>query len=104
MAENILEGNQAKQDSSPREWVIRYIRYIPLIIICVALGLVGAYLQLRYSIRIYSVNGKLLVKSNSSLGGGREKFDEIFMMQGASRNMNDEIEIIISCWILLLDF
>ncbi len=94
MLENNLEVNQAKQDSSPREWVMRYIRYTPLIIICIALGLMGAYLQLRYSVRVYSVNGKLLVKNSSPYGGGREKFDEIFMMQGPSRNMNDEIEII----------
>jgi capsular exopolysaccharide synthesis family protein len=52
-----------------------------------------AFLKLRYSASIYSVSGKILVVRNNNRAGG-DKFDDIFMMQGASNNLNDEIELI----------
>lgn len=80
---------------SPRELVFKYIRFLPWLILSIALMMGLAYLKLRYSIPIYSVNGKMLVKKSSSpYSNGGEKFDDIFMMQGGSNSLTDEIEII----------
>lgn len=78
---------------SPREMVMKYVRYLPWLAISVALMLMLAYLKLRYSVPIYTVSGKLLVSRNTNRGTG-DKFDEIFMMQGSGNNLNNEMEII----------
>jgi tyrosine-protein kinase Etk/Wzc len=97
MAEDMLQYSQKRQGGiSPRELVFKYIRYLPWVIISVALLLTLAWLKLRYSTPIYSVSGKILVKKNSNpyAGGTSGKFDDIFMMQSASSNLNDEIAFI----------
>lgn len=89
--ENILNP-RAKGAITPRILIIKYLRYLPWVILSVAFTLVGAYIKLRYSTPIYSVSSKLLVSQPQSLGGG-EKFDDIFMMQRSDK-LSDEIEII----------
>jgi tyrosine-protein kinase Etk/Wzc len=79
---------------SPREIIFRYIRYFPWVAISLALFLIGAFLKIRYSTPIYNVTAKLLAKNQTPLSNSGEKFDDIFMMQAISRNLNDEIEII----------
>lgn len=85
---------QKKGGLTPRELVLKYIRFLPWLIISLALGLVSAYLVLRYSTPVYNVSAKLLVKNNNQNSAIGEKFD-IFMMDGSSRNnINDEEDII----------
>lgn len=79
---------------SPREMVLRYIHYFPWVIISVVLFLFLAYLQIRYSNPIYNVRAKILVKDENPYGSGNDKFQDIFMMQNSSQNLNDETEII----------
>jgi len=76
--------------------MFKYIRYLPWVIVCVALMLSLAYIKLRYSPVILNVSGKLLVKKNSSpYSGGSDKFNDIFAMQQSNNNnLNDETEII----------
>jgi len=93
MSEEITSIQRAKQAISPREIIFRYIRYLPWVIISVSLALVVAYVKLRYSTPIYTVAGKLLVTGQTQYGG-RDKFDDIFAMQGSNNKLNDEIEII----------
>jgi tyrosine-protein kinase Etk/Wzc len=79
---------------TPRELILKYLHYLPLVILSVAITLSLAFLKLRYSIPVYGISGKLLVARNNSRGTG-DKFDEIFQMQqGSSNNLNNEIEII----------
>lgn len=95
MTEEVIEKKAAGKISlSPREILFRYIRYIPWMIISVAAMLILAYVKLRYSPVIYNVSGKLLVTNQSPYSSNREKFDDIFQMQGNSIRINDEIEII----------
>jgi len=76
--------------------VFKYIRYLPWVIVSVALMLSMAYVKLRYASVIYGVSGKLLVKKSSSpYSGGSDKFNDIFCdAAGGNNNLNDEIEII----------
>jgi tyrosine-protein kinase Etk/Wzc len=89
----IITNNQQRSTISPREIIFRYIRYFPWLVISIAIALACAYIRLRYSTPIYSAAGKLLVTSPTSYGGGRDKFDDIFMGQRVEK-LNDEIEII----------
>jgi tyrosine-protein kinase Etk/Wzc len=89
--ENILNP-RGKESITPRVLIIKYLRYLPWVILSVAFTLVGAYVKLRYSTPIYIVSSKLLVSQPAYSGGG-EKFDDIFMMQRSDK-LSDEIEII----------
>ena len=93
-AEEILDLNQKKTGLTPREMFLKYVRFLPWVVISLAVMLLLAYLKLRYSTPIYNVSAKLLVKNNNQNSNVGEKFDDIFMMQGSRNNMNDEIEII----------
>jgi tyrosine-protein kinase Etk/Wzc len=93
MPEEIIEKQRNKPVISPREIIFKYIRYVPWLIVSVAILLMAAYVKLRYSTPIYNVAGKLLVSQNNNGVGGGEKFDDIFMMQRPDK-VNDEIEII----------
>ena len=97
MSEDVVEYAQKKQQTfSPRELIFKYIRYLPWVIVCVALTLSLAYVKLRYAPVIMGVSGKMLVKkSGNPYSGGSDKFNDIFaMQQGGANNLNDEIEII----------
>jgi tyrosine-protein kinase Etk/Wzc len=95
MTEEVYYNQQNNQlKVSPREVIFKYLRYLPWVIISVIVMLLLAYIKLRYSTSIYSVSGKILVVRNNNRAAGGDKFDDIFMMQGASNNLNDEIELI----------
>src|SRR5450432_1096994 len=96
MSEDIMGYSGKKQVAiSPRELIFKYLKYLPWIVVSVAFMLLLAYVKLRYSTPVYSINGKMLVKKNTSpYSNSGEKFDDIFMMQGGSNSMSDEIEII----------
>ena len=95
MSDELLELQQQKKSGlTPREIFLKYLRYVPWLVISFALMMLLAYVRLRYSIPIFNVNAKLIVKSQGNNGGNNEKFDDIFMMQSGRNNMNDEMEII----------
>jgi capsular exopolysaccharide synthesis family protein len=93
MSDQNIENQRIKLSVSPRELIFRYIRYLPWVVISVAIMLVAAYIKLRYSTPIYSISSKLLVGSQPMQGSRGDKFDDIFMGQ-QSEKINDEIELI----------
>lgn len=95
MSEEIVLKQKGETGFSPRELVVKYIRFVPWVIICVAIFLILAYVKLRYSTPIFSVSGKLLVSRNNPYGSGSdEKFGDIFMTQNSGNSLNDQMEII----------
>ena len=79
----------------PREFVFKYLKYLPLIIICGAIGFTLAYLKLRYIVPVYRVQSSLLIKNERDNGGvGKDqRFDELFMTQ-SSANLSNESAIL----------
>lgn len=102
MAEN-TNGITAKTDQaenlwaiSPKEFIFKYLKYLPLVLICGGIGFVLAYLKLRYAIPIYSVQSSLLIKSEQEASGtGKDqKFDELMIGDGPSVNLSNETAIL----------
>ena len=93
MSEEITDVQRARLVISPREVIFKYMRYLPWLVLSIAIMLTGAYIKLRYSTPIFSASGKLQVTTQSPYTNSNEKFDDIFMMQ-RSEKINDEIEII----------
>ncbi len=101
MTEQVLHSSSPdliNQDTNkplgPREFVLRYLKYVPWIIICVAISLVLAYVRLRYETRIYNVKSSLLIKNDrSNIGDKDAKLDELFMAE-PTVNLSNEVEIL----------
>ncbi|HXB91745.1 MAG TPA: polysaccharide biosynthesis tyrosine autokinase [Puia sp.] len=97
MSEENLEIPVKKKGTgiSPRELILKYLHYLPWVIVSVVLLMVAAYLKIRYTTPMFSISGKMLVKSDNPYFEGNEKFDEIFSAQSKNYNtLNDEMEVI----------
>lgn len=86
-------AEKQKQTISPREFILRYVKYLPWILISVAAALVIAKMKLRYEIPIYRTEARMLIKKESPYGRSNDKFDDIFM-GGSAQNVFNEIEIL----------
>ena len=90
-----MEGNQSGNKDlgtlSIKDLFFKYVRFLPVFLVSVALCLLGAYLYLRYTTPIYRVTGTLTFKQEDQGRGG--KFDEIFQAKNVS-DIQSEIEIL----------
>ena len=72
----------------------KYIRFLPLFILSLAIALLGAYIYLRYATPIYRSAGTLLIKSQPrGKGQGDEKLNQLFLNEG-TQNIQNEIEVL----------
>lgn len=77
---------------SLRDLFYKYVRFLPVFVLSVALALFGAYAYLRYATPIYSTTGTLIIKSERQ-GNRNDKFEDIFG-GGKSQDIASEIEIL----------
>jgi capsular exopolysaccharide synthesis family protein len=77
---------------SIKDMYYKYIRYFPFFLLSVALALLIAFVYLRYSTRIYSASGNLLIKSEAT--SDNDKVEDILMGKNRSQNIQSEIEIL----------
>lgn len=72
----------------------KYIRFLPLFIISVALSLIVSYVYLRYATLIYQSSGSLVVQDdNANTGGGNNKLDNLIYSDN-KKNILNEIEFL----------
>jgi tyrosine-protein kinase Etk/Wzc len=89
-----LETDKKTSTIGPKEILLRYLPFLPWIMLSLAISGALAWLNLRYATPIYSVAGKLLVKQDNPYGNQGEKFGSILSMPGDNSNLLNEIEII----------
>lgn len=77
---------------SLRDLFYKYVRFLPVFILSVAVALFGAYAYLRYATPIYSVAGSMYIKSDKQ-GARSDKFEDIFVNDKAA-NIQSEIEVL----------
>src|SRR2546423_1728987 len=78
---------------SPREFLMRNLKYLPWLVISLAIALIIAKVKLRYATPIYQTEARLLIKKETPYSRSNEKFDEIFT-GGQTQNVYNEIEIL----------
>ena len=94
-----LQAEKAETSSLTfKDVLFKYVRFLPLFVISLALALLVAYIYLRYTTSIYQSTGALIVKEDNSSGsgiggGGNDRFQQMFVMDN-SINIKNEIEII----------
>src|SRR6188768_48981 len=85
-------GNKDLGTLSIKDLFFKYVRFLPVFLVSVALCLLGAYLYLRYTTPIYRVTGTLIFKQEGGQSGSG-KFDNIFNAKNVS-DLQSEIEIL----------
>lgn len=88
----INENRKELWNLSFRDLLYKYIRFLPLFVLSVAISLVVAFLYLRYTIPIYSVGGTIHIKSDQQ-GGRSETFEDMFVNTKA-QNIQSEMELL----------
>jgi tyrosine-protein kinase Etk/Wzc len=78
---------------SLRDLFYKYVRFLPVFLLSVAICLFIAYVYLRYTTRIYSASGTMLIKNEQQPGARSDKFEDIFM-NNKDLNIQSEIEVL----------
>jgi capsular exopolysaccharide synthesis family protein len=94
-APQVVANLNFAQSSEMRDFIMRYLKYLPWIIVCFTLSLVIAYIRIRYTVPIYHVQSTLLIKNDveSSAGSKDPRMGELFMAQSTT-NLNNEIDVL----------
>src|SRR5436190_10289362 len=93
MDEQIKTGKTEQGNLSLKDIFYKYIRFLPLFILSVALALLIAYTYLRYANQVYSAGGSMLIKSENN-NNRSDKVEDILMGNNRSQNIQSEIEIL----------
>ena len=91
--EQIKAGKAELGNLSLKDLFYKYIRFVPLFILSVALALLAAYTYLRYANQVYRAAGSMLIKSERN-NNQSDKVENILMGNNRSQNIQSEIEIL----------
>jgi capsular exopolysaccharide synthesis family protein len=92
MDEKINSSKSELGNLSLKDLFYKYIRFLPLFILSVALALLVAFMYLRYAGQIYSAGGSMLIKSESN-NNRPDKVEDI-LTSNRTQNIQSEIEIL----------
>ncbi len=97
---NVSEVSQVATDKSDlgnlsvRDLFFKYIRFLPLFVLSLALALFGAYIYLRYATPIFNAVGTIRIKNDKTTGSkGDEKLNQLVLNEG-TQNIQNEIEML----------
>lgn len=96
MEEPTIQIQAAKTELSRlslKDLFYKYIRFLPLFIISVALSLLVAWVYLRYATLVYQSTGTMVIQDESGSSPGNDKLDQIFSSDN-KKNILNEIEYI----------
>jgi capsular exopolysaccharide synthesis family protein len=92
--------------AGPKDFIFRYLPYLPLLLLSVFFFVTIAYVKVRYTTQIFKVQSSLLIQNEAaSMGGGSnngakdQKFEELFLTPDAL-NLSNEIELLKSTPVL----
>jgi tyrosine-protein kinase Etk/Wzc len=94
MEEQVI-SKKAKTEHSLniKELFFKYIRFLPLYIISIALALVGAFMYLRYSTEIYRSSGTIIIRDDKSAPSMSDRIEDA-MQSNNRKNIQTEIEVL----------
>src|SRR5678816_2849190 len=78
---------------SIKDMFFKYVRFLPVFLLSLALTLFGAWIYLRYATPIYRAAGSLRIKNDKQSGGGDQKLDQLALNTGI-QNIQNEIEVL----------
>ncbi|HEY6504855.1 MAG TPA: polysaccharide biosynthesis tyrosine autokinase [Chitinophagaceae bacterium] len=78
---------------SVKDLFYKYVRFLPLFLLSVAVALLIAFAYLRYTTRIYSAAGTMLIE-NDDQQGRSDKVEDLLSGSNRNQNIQNEIEIL----------
>src|SRR5215210_7778390 len=85
-----LPQNEQSTGLNIKDLYYKYVRFLPLFVISIALSLFVAYVYLRYATLVYTSTGSLVIQDEKTAGGS-DKLDNLFESD-AKKNIQNEIE------------
>ncbi len=89
--EQVLPGKNEASSLSIKDLFYKYIRFLPLFIISIALSLLVAYIYLRYATLVYQSTGTMVIQNDNKAGGSNDKLEQLMVSDG-NKNIQNEIE------------
>ncbi len=78
---------------SVRDLLYKYIRFLPLYVLCLTVALFGAWFYVRYAPEKYESIGSMIVETNEGAGRG-DKVEDLISGKNRDRNIQSEIEVL----------
>ncbi len=94
MQDKVIDNANAKSELwslSFRDLFYKYVRFLPLFVLSVAIALLGAYMFLRYKVPVYSATGSIIIKNEQK--ASQTEFTKV-LGTDAALNIQSEIEIL----------
>lgn len=89
----VIKSKSEASKLNLKELFFKYIRFLPLYVLFIALSLIGAYIYLRYTTEVYRSSGQIAIKDEKSTGvAGNDKLD-VLMQSDSRKNIQMEIEV-----------
>jgi capsular exopolysaccharide synthesis family protein len=77
-----------------KDLLFKYIRFLPVFILSLALALFGSYVYLRYATPIYRASGSLRIKNEKQSGGSNDERLNQLALNSGIQNIQNEIEVL----------
>ncbi|TMI73035.1 MAG: polysaccharide biosynthesis tyrosine autokinase [Bacteroidetes bacterium] len=92
--QQIINSNKSELwNLSLKDLFYKYVRFLPLFLLSVAIALFLAFAYLRYTTRVYSATGSMMIR-NDQPANRTEKVDEILLGGNRPENIQNEIEVL----------
>lgn len=95
VANNPVAGKSESGGLTLKEMFFKYIRFLPYFILSVALALLGAFMYLRYTDRMYASTGSLQIKSQPQ-NQRTDPVEELLSGNNRTQNIQSEIQVVSS--------
>lgn len=92
-AKSVNAQSQWSFKVSPRETLIRYMPYLPWVLLSIIIALSLAVVKIRYTPEVYEVSGTILIRNENSFSAKAEKFDDLLLTDNKS-DLEDEKQVI----------
>lgn len=89
---NVNSGKSEVGNLSIKDLFYKYVRFLPLFLLSLAIALLIAWVYLRYATRIYGAAGTMIIKNIQSRGD--DKVEDIITGNNRSQNIMSEIEML----------
>jgi capsular exopolysaccharide synthesis family protein len=92
--QQIINSNKSELwNLSIKDLFYKYVRFLPMFLLSVAIALLLAFAYLRYTTRVYSATGSMLIKTEDRPGRS-DKIEDIIEGGNKTQNIQNEIEVL----------
>src|SRR3982750_2158988 len=91
MEEQVQPAKNELSNLGIKELFYKYVRFLPLFVISVALSLFVAFVYLRYATLVYRSTGTMIVQDEKGSGGSDDKLEKALNSDN-NKNIQNEIE------------